>query len=185
MSKPSEIYGKPWSEREYIIMLYHYQLHRGEPRHHLRDYVKEVADLLGRTVGAVVMRMENYASLDPQENSRRKGLVNVSMLGERVFKEWFPQQETLKALAEVLIRDTRGSEQPSLFDSEPVRIPRALGKYDLLDALGDGGFGSVYSCVNSEDHKAYALKIIRTDKIAEPEVLVRSNCLSFSAANPA
>ena len=173
MSKPSEIYGKPWSEREYIIVLHYYILHRGEPRHHLRDYVKEVADLLGRTVGSVVMRMENYASLDPGESSRRKGLVNVSTLGEKVFKEWFSQEGTLKACAEVLIRDTRGTEQPTLFDPEPVRMPRALGKYDLLDLLGDGGFGSVYSCVNSEDQKAYAIKIIRTDKITDPEVLGR------------
>jgi serine/threonine protein kinase len=173
MSKPGEIYGKPWSEREYIIVLYHYVLHRGEPRHHLRDYVKEVADLLGRTVGSVVMRMENYASLDPEENSRRKGLVNVSTLGEKVFTDWFHQQETLKTCAEVLIRDTRGAEQPTLFDPEPIRLPRALGKYDLLDSLGDGGFGSVYSCVNSEDQNAYAIKIIRTDKIADPEVLGR------------
>lgn len=173
MSKPSDIYGKPWSEREFIIVLYNYMLHRDEPRHHLRDYVKDVANLLGRSVGSVVMRMENYASLDPEEKRRRKGLVNINALGRKVFNDWFEEEESLRACAEVLIRDARGNEQPSLFDPEPVKLPWAFGKYDLLDPIGDGAFGSVYSCVNSEDQKVYAMKIIKTDKIADPEVLGR------------
>lgn len=173
MSKPSEIYGKPWSEREYIVVLHLYLLHREEPRHHLRDYVKEAADLLGRTPGSIVMRMENYASLDPRENNIRKGLANVSALGQKVFNDWIGAVDSLKACADVLIRDSRENVQPTLFDPEPVRLPRAFGKYDLLDPLGDGGFGSVYSCVNSENQKLYAIKIIKTDKITDPEILGR------------
>lgn len=173
MPKPSDIYGKPWSEREYIIVLHNYMLHRDEPRHHLRDYVKDIANMLGRSVGAVVMRMENYASLDPEETQHRKGLVNISALGRKVFSDWFPKEEALRACAEVLIRDTRAADQPSLFDPEPVRLPWAFGKYDLLDPIGDGAFGSVYSCVNSDDQKVYAMKIIKTDKIADFEVLGR------------
>jgi serine/threonine protein kinase len=173
MSKPSDIYGKPWSEREYIITLYYYMLHRDEPRHHLKDYVKDLASTLGRSVGSVVMRMENYASLDPEEALHRKGLVNISSLGRKVFNDWFNKKDSLCACAEVLIRDSKSADQPSLFDPDPVRLPRAFGKYDLLDAIGDGGFGSVYSCVNSEDQKVYAMKIIRTDKLADTEVLGR------------
>src|ERR1700722_14788942 len=124
MSKPSEIYGKPWSEREYIIVLHHYILHSDEPRHHLRDYVKMVAHLLGRTPASIVMRMENYASLDPEEKRHRKGLVNITPLGQKVFDEWFTNPDSLQACAEVLIRDAHASEQPSLFDPEPVKLPR-------------------------------------------------------------
>lgn len=173
MSKPSDIYGKPWGEREYIITLHNYMLHRGEPRHHLRDYVKDLADLLGRSVGSVVMRMENYASLDPEQKQRRKGLVNISALGRKVFSVWSKNVEGLRACAEMLIRETRGGGFPSLFDPDPVKIPRAFGKYDLLDPIGDGAFGSVYSCINTDDQKVYAMKIIKTDKITDPEVLGR------------
>ena len=102
MPKPSDIYGKPWSEREYIIVLHNYMLHRDEPRHHLRDYVKDIANMLGRSVGSVVMRMENYASLDPKETQRRKGLVNISALGRKVFSDWFQREEALRDCAEVL-----------------------------------------------------------------------------------
>jgi hypothetical protein len=173
MTRPSEIYGKPWNEREYIIVLHYYILHRNEPRHHLRDYVKNTADLLGRTPGAVVMRMENYASLDPLENQRRKGLVNQSALGEKVWKEWANQSENLKACAEVLIRDINGKHQPSLFDPEPIRIPRAFGRYELLDPIGEGAFGSVFSCIDPDSQESYAMKIIKTDRISDPEILGR------------
>jgi serine/threonine protein kinase len=172
MTKPSELYGRPWSEREYIIVLHYYRANRSNPRHHLANYIKEVAALLGRTPSAVVMRMENYASLDPEEASRT-GLINISNLGKKVFEEWQGSEDSLKACAEVLIRDIQNATVPTLFDPEPVRIPRAFGKYELLDPLGDGGFGSVYSCVNTQDQAAYALKIIKTDRLLDREVVSR------------
>jgi serine/threonine protein kinase len=173
MTNPSQLYGRPWSEREYIIVLYSYLQHRGEPRHHLRDYVKDLAALLGRTPGSIVMRMENYASIDPAETHKRKGLVNISALGQAVFNTWINKPESLKDCAELLIRESRQSALPDFFEPEPVKMPKAFGKYDLLDALGEGGFGSVYSCINSADEKAYAMKIIHGDKVSEPEMLGR------------
>lgn len=172
-SKPSELYGKPWSEREYIIVLHAYVANQDRPRHHLADYVKQVAGTIGRTPGAVVMRMENYASLDPTETERRVGLVNISQLGRRVFEEWFAKPESLKACAEVLVRDLQSANVPTLFEPNPVKMPQAFGKYELLDPIGEGGFGCVFSCMNSEDGKAYALKIIKTDSQADREIVSR------------
>jgi serine/threonine protein kinase len=172
MSSPSDLYGRPWGEREYIIVLYSYFQHQGEPRHHLREYVKDLAHLLGRTPGAIVMRMENYASIDPNV-SARKGLVNLSALGEQVFTEWTAKPQSLKDCAEMLIRDSQRSSVPDLFEPDPVKVPRAFGKYDLLDLIGEGGFGSVYSCINSDDQKPYAMKIIHAAKVTDPEMLSR------------
>jgi serine/threonine protein kinase len=173
MPNPSELYGRPWNEREYIIVLYSYLENRGKPRHHLCDYVRDLADLLGRTPGAIVMRMENYASIDPEETALRKGLVNLSALGEQVFNQWITKPDSLKDCAEMLIRDSQRSSMPDLFEPNPVKIPRAFGKYDLLDSLGEGGFGSVYSCVDSRDQKPYAMKIIHGDRVSDPEMLSR------------
>lgn len=173
MSKPSDLYGRPWSEREYIIVLHSYMVNRNGPRHHLCDYVKEIAGVIGRTPGAVVMRMENYASLDPTETVNRVGLVNISQLGRKVFQEWYGKEENLRACAEVLIRDIRSEDIPTLFDPDPVKMPKAFGKYELLDPLGDGGFGAVYSCLNSQDGCPYALKIIKTDSLADAEIVAR------------
>jgi serine/threonine protein kinase len=173
MTKPSDLYGRPWGEREYIIVLHSYMAHRNDPRHHMCDYIKEVAGIIGRTPGAVVMRMENYASLDPAEKAARVGLVNISQLGRKVFQEWHGNELSLRPCAEVLIRDIRSNEMPSLFDPEPVKMPKAFGKYELLDPLGDGGFGAVYSCLNSQDGRPYALKIIKTDSLADAEIVAR------------
>lgn len=173
MSKPIDLYGRPWSEREYIIVLHSYVAHRNEPRHHMCDYVKEIAAVIGRTPGAVVMRMENYASLDPAETVNRVGLINISQLGRKVFQEWHGKDDSLRACAEVLIRDIRSENIPTLFDPDPVKMPKAFGKYELLDPLGEGGFGAVYSCLNSQDGRPYALKIIKTDALSDTEIVGR------------
>lgn len=173
MSKPIDLYGRPWDEQEYIIVLYSYLQNRGKPRHSSCDYIRELAQLLGRTPGAVVMRMENYSSIDPQENGNRKGLVNLSALGQRVFDDWINKPDNLKDCAEMLLRDSRRTAMPDLFEPDPVKVPQAFGKYELLDLLGNGGFGSVYSCINSENQKPYAMKIIHADKVNDPEMLGR------------
>lgn len=119
------------------------------------------------------MRMENYASVDPQANTHRKGLVNLSGLGQQVFDYWIDKPESLKDCAEMLMRDSRRHSVLDLFEPDPVRVPRAFGKYELLDLLGDGGFGSVYSCINSEDQLPYAMKIVHVDRATDPEMLSR------------
>jgi serine/threonine protein kinase len=52
-------------------------------------------------------------------------------------------------------------------------MPLAFGKYEPLDEIGDGGFGKVLSCIDSTTGRHYAIKIIRTDLIADREVLAR------------
>lgn len=42
-----------------------------------------------------------------------------------------------------------------------------------MDSIGDGGFGSVYSCVHTKSGDAFAIKIVRTDRIRDDEVLSR------------
>jgi hypothetical protein len=116
MSKPGEIYGRYWSEAEFIIVLHLYLKNKGRPRHHLCEWVIDAARLLGRTPGAVVMRMENYASLDPEENGSRKGLVNITEFGARIFREWAQKPAALSDCAEVLIREMEASHRPSLFE---------------------------------------------------------------------
>jgi serine/threonine-protein kinase len=52
-------------------------------------------------------------------------------------------------------------------------MPKAFGRYELLDPVGDGGFGAVYSCLNTQDGRPYALKIIKTDSLEDAEIVAR------------
>ena len=174
MPTPNELYGKPWSEREYIIVLHSYFEHWNEARHLNTPFVQELARLLGRTPAAILMRLENYVSLDPEMGDQRQGLVHIGPAGEIAFHGWYSRREQLGEIAKVLLRDARAENQPTLWEPETVRLPAAFGgRYDPLDVLGEGGFGIVLSCVDREDGAPYAMKIIRTQRHLDREVLHR------------
>lgn len=170
MAKAGELYGQPWSEREYIIVLDSYVRHKGGPCHHLCDYVLELSRMLKRTPGSIVMRMENFASLDPEVQQRRVGLKNVGPMCKKVFNAWFTRQDHLRSCAEVLLREASAGRTLGLFDPSPVALPKAFDRYELLDFIGDGGFGTVFSCIDTETQQLRAIKIIRTDRVYEDEV---------------
>lgn len=173
MSTVNDLYGRPWGEREYIIVLHLYFLHHGEPHHDDLNYVQDASQLLGRSPGAVAMRLENFASVDPEIASRRAGLRNLTPIGKRVFEHWKDKREALRECAELLIREHRAKSIPTLFEPNPIRVPRAFEKYELLDQIGEGGSGVVFSCFNTSNSKRFAIKIIKTDRIHDTEAIKR------------
>lgn len=174
MSKAKELYGSPWTVPEYIIVLHHYFKHKGEPRHHLRDYVQELSRLMGRTPASINMRLENFQSLDESVvGKKRKGLGHIKGRGREIFDEWSKKQDSLRDCAQLLLNELATSTRTSLFEPDAVRIPKAFGQYELMDPIGDGSFGSVYSCAHLRTGLPYAIKIVRTDRISDVEVLSR------------
>jgi hypothetical protein len=173
MPTAGELYGRPWSEREHIIALHYYFLHENEPRHSACDHIQSLARLLGRTPGAVLMRLENYSSIDPSLEGKRVGLAHINALGRRVFDEWHLKRDALKLCAEAFIRDQKAEVMPSLFDPTPVRIPRAFDRYELVDHIGTGGSGTVFSCIEVNTQQLFAIKIIQADKLYDDETLHR------------
>jgi hypothetical protein len=173
-TRAQELYGRPWIEREYVVALDSYFTNRAAPRHSQAAFIKDLSRLLGRTPASVVMRMENFASLDPEENFQRRGLVNVSPLCRRVFQQWKDKRAGLHDCADVYLREITGpqADNLSLFEST-LLLPRAFGRYDLLDQLGEGGFGVVFSCIDPESERRFALKIIKTDRIHDTEGMHR------------
>lgn len=175
MSRPGELYGRPWSEREYILVLDAYHATKGKPRHENSPFIQDLAQLLGRTPASVYMRMENFASIDPEEAEHRRGLGRIGPLCAKVFRNWEGKDDHLRSCADVLRRDAEipGSSQLQLFDPQPVALPRAFGRFELLDPIGQGGFGSVYSCIEVSTRKVGAIKIIHADRIHDGEILHR------------
>lgn len=173
MSLVPELYGKPWTKREYLIVLNAYFLNVGEPRHVGVAYVQKVAQIIGRTPASVVMRLENFASLDTSVSDFRSGLTHINSLGKRLFAEYVSKKDALKELASFLVQENREKAEPTLFEPNPIQLPRAFQKYELMDGLGEGGSGAVFSCVEANSGQRFAIKIIRTDRIYDTESLSR------------
>lgn len=172
-TKAVELYGRPWSPREYIIVLHHYFLHRGECHDKGSLHVCNIASILGRTPAAIAMRLHNFASLDPELNYGRAGLQNIGPLGRNVFYYWISKIESLREVAGEYEREAAAANVPDLFNPEPFRMPLAFGKYEVGDAIGDGGFGKVVSCTHADTGKCYAIKIIKPDLVDDEEALAR------------
>lgn len=168
-----QLYGTPWSESDFIVALHYYFLNHEKPRHETSGYILELARLLGRTPASVVMRMENFESLDHDGNPERKGLGKGGPSCRRVFLDWEKRRDALHSCAAVLIRQKQPNDTMSLFEAEHIELPKAFNRYELLDRVGDGGSGTVFSCLNTETGVRYAIKIIKTENRYDRETMHR------------
>ncbi len=173
MDNIRHLYGQPWKEREYVIALHYYFLHRDSPCHEDSSFVKEVAGLIGRTPASIAMRMENFASLDSDARPSHKGLSKGGPVCREMFLRWKDRRDHLSSCAEVFIRELKEPHPLSLFEPGQITMPKAFQKYELLDHLGDGGFASVFSCIEPVSRQTFALKILRNENRFANEILHR------------
>lgn len=103
--------GQAWDRDELLLVLnlYHRlpfgRLHQSNPE------VIALAHLIGRTPGAVALRLANFAHLDP--SLARAGMSQVSEGARRVWDEWASDPESVSFESERLLA-ARG--QPSLIE---------------------------------------------------------------------
>lgn len=85
--------------------------------------VIKLAGLIGRTPGAVAMKLSNFASLDPAITSTgRKGLEGASNLDREIWDEFHADWEALAVESELLRRKLDADTQP-LDDAEEQLMP--------------------------------------------------------------
>lgn len=151
-----------------------YFRHAGEAQHADTPFVVELSHVLGRTPHSILYRLQNYASIDPSEKEpRRKGKVHITEQGRQIFDGWSRKKRTLTDTAEAFIRDEKAQMEPDLFNPSPVRLPTKFRDYELLDEIGRGGFGIVFSCLNTRDNVIYALKVIDGSKLHDKDCVCR------------
>jgi serine/threonine-protein kinase len=99
--------------------------------------------------------------------------MHMTEFGRRIFEKWKDQREALALTAGVLIRQAEQKDVPDLFNPSPIKIPKAFGRYELVDQLGEGTSGLVFSCIDTESGKAFAIKIIHSHIVQDAEIFHR------------
>lgn len=93
-----------WTEEQITIVLYEYCRNPFGQFSATKPFVKELGKLLGRTPGAIVRKVGNLASFDPQMKARGVGgLGHIGKLDEVVWNKYFGHWDKLAVDAEVLI----------------------------------------------------------------------------------
>lgn len=102
---------KAWSQAELLIVFRLYcrtpfgRLHQRNPE------IIELAELIGRTPGAVAMKACNFASLDPQQQARKiKALGNVSRADRELWEAFLDDSEGVAQESEAAYSSITGKE---------------------------------------------------------------------------
>lgn len=171
MDSFSDVYGKPWSEGEYIVALNAFSKHGEGPCHESAPFVQRLSRLLRRTPDSIVMRLANFDALRTAADAQPKGLMHVGPAGRKVFHEWH-KEAGLEKCAAAFERQIEQERATSLFAPESV-TPIFLGRYRIDEEWRRGGFATIYTCCRQEDGARCALKVLRTDTSIDEDSVAR------------
>lgn len=116
---------KLWTRDELILAINLYcklpfgRLHQNNPS------IIELADLIGRTPGAVAFKLVNFASLDHSLRARGiKGASNASKLDEEIWNEFFNNWEILPYESERLLAMFKKTSVENLYEIQENELPK-------------------------------------------------------------
>lgn len=90
--------GESWTRDDFLVTL---DLYLDDPEIEKRqndDRVKELAELMGRSVGSISSRLGNFRALDPNADS---GMENAGEPAQEIWDEYFGNEEELAREAEL------------------------------------------------------------------------------------
>lgn len=100
-----------WTEEQITIVLYEYCRNPFGQFSSTKQFVKELSALLGRTPGAIVRKVGNLASFDPQMKARGVGgLGHTGKLDRVVWNRYFGHWDQLAYDAEMLIANLKNKD---------------------------------------------------------------------------
>jgi putative restriction endonuclease len=100
-----------WTEEQITVVLYEYCRNPFGQFSATKRFVKDLAQLLGRSHGAVVRKVGNLASFDPQMKERGVGgLSHTGKLDEEVWNRYYGHWNQLAYDAEVLLAKFRNKK---------------------------------------------------------------------------
>jgi serine/threonine protein kinase len=171
MGSLPELYGRPWSEEDYVLSLWYYHKHKDTSTHQGSSHVKRLAILLRRNADSVVMRFENFASLEAEQNGRT-GLRHIGPEGRKVFDRWKDKLDGLRECAEMIERGRADRLSPPLF-APSNDLPLAFPGYEPEDRLDEGGMADVYTFRRIADGRLFAIKALKEEHVRDSECFSR------------
>ncbi|MDP2809268.1 MAG: HNH endonuclease [Rhodocyclaceae bacterium] len=178
--KEDKVRNDRWTREQLKLAFYLYcQLEFGKLHSRNRDII-ELAQLIGRTPGAVAMKLVNFASLDPSITSTgRAGLGNAGSRDREIWDEFHADWEGLAVECDRLrteLIESRGQVPPSVLD-----IDEAIG---LEDFTGETRRVVTQQRIKQHFFRRAVLSSYRgrccMSGLAEPRLLIASHIVPWS-----
>ena len=113
-----------WTEEQITVVLYEYYRNPFGQFSATKQFVKDLGRLLGRTPGAIVRKVGNLASFDPQMKARGiGGLGHTGKLDEVIWNKYFGHWDQLAYDAEILIAKLKNIEFEQSLDIDLSNLP--------------------------------------------------------------
>jgi serine/threonine protein kinase/class 3 adenylate cyclase len=143
-----------------------------------RPWTETTRSADGRTIletsPAIGALIRELTVADPDDRPPAQEVVQrlAALLGQfEGTGEWQPHDTKADCGSSYLELGTIELSQPP--SSSPGPAQETVGRFRLLELLGEGGQGAVYRAQDRADNSIVALKILRTDRAQRPEALKR------------
>lgn len=114
-----------WTEEQITVVLYEYCRNPFGQFSATKQFVKELGQLLGRSPAAIVRKVGNLASYDPQMKARGVwGLGHTGKLDELVWNKYFGHWDQLAYDAEVLLANLRSKKLEDSLNIDIHDLPK-------------------------------------------------------------
>lgn len=118
-----------WTEDQITLVLYEYCRRPFGQFSGVKPFVIELAQLLGRTPGAIVRKVGNIASFDPNMVARGVyGLSHVAKLDKVVWDKYFNNWDMLAYNAEKILAKLKGKNLEESIDINLENLPEGVDR---------------------------------------------------------
>ncbi|MDP9078601.1 MAG: HNH endonuclease [Bacteroidota bacterium] len=120
---------KLWTREESILAINLYSKIQFGQMHRSNSEVKALAELIGRSIGAVVRKLGNFASFDPKLKERGVGgLPNTSKLDAEIWHEFMQNWDEQFFESEKLLAKKKHTTIEKVYAADLENLPFAEGK---------------------------------------------------------
>lgn len=131
-----------WTIEQITIALYEYCRNPFGQFSASKQFVKDLGALIGRTPAAIVRKVGNLASFDPQMKERGvNGLSHTSKLDEVVWNKYFGHWDQLAYDAEILIAQYKNQQLEQSLTIDLNNLPEGKERtYEIKKRINQGFF---------------------------------------------